>query len=195
MSEFSQWTEELAHILSHTVFTTKTGDVLEDSKGPERLLSIAHHMMKTGGRIFFIGNGASASMASHIAADMGKNGKLKTDVFTDLALLTAVVNDLGGDQVFAAPLDTQSHPGDTLVIISSSGASPNLLRAIEVAQTKPLHIITFTAMSPDNPIRTSGDVNIWVPADTYGFAESAHAALLHYWVDSVIAHFTEKSLL
>ncbi len=195
MMAFPEWQGKLNAILESTVFTVKTGSVLTIEQGCAALLNLARAIMENSKRLYFIGNGASASMASHIAADMGKNGKLKTDVFTDLALLTAIVNDLGSENIFAAPLRTQAHPGDALVVISSSGNSPNLIRAVNVAYELKLQVATFTAMAPDNSLRQSGDINVWVPADTYGHAESAHAAILHYWVDNVIEHFTENHLL
>jgi D-sedoheptulose 7-phosphate isomerase len=186
MNTFIDWQKELAGIISNVSFTDESASQIGAEEGYAALLEIAGRIMQTERRLYFIGNGASAAMASHIAADMGKNGKLKTSVFTDLALLTAIVNDLGGENIFAAPLRTQARRGDALVVISSSGNSINLIRAVEVARDLGLKVITFTAMSPSNKLRSMGDINVWIPAPTYGYAESAHAAILHYWVDNVV---------
>ncbi len=186
MKLFSDWQMELAEILSRISFTDGAGSEMGAEGGCAALLETACDTMRTGRRLYFVGNGASAAMASHIAADMGKNGRLKTAVFTDLALLTAIVNDLGGENIFAAPLRTQAQQDDALVVISSSGNSVNLIRAVEAAREVGLKVITFTAMTPSNKLRRMGDINAWVPAPTYGYAESAHAAVLHYWVDSVV---------
>ena len=142
----------------------------------------ARQLRKT---IFLIGNGASASMASHLAADLAKNGQLRTEVFTDLSLITAISNDLGFDQIFSEPLRRRASRGDLLVAISSSGRSPNILRAVELAHSLDLPLITLSAMDPDNPLRQAGDLNFHVGATTYGQAETCHAAILHHWMDLV----------
>ena len=69
-------------------------------------------------------------MASHFAADLAKNGKLHVQVFSDLALITAISNDLGYEEVFAEPLRRMGSSGDLLVAISSSGRSENILAAV-----------------------------------------------------------------
>jgi D-sedoheptulose 7-phosphate isomerase len=140
--------------------------------------------------IFLIGNGASASMASHFAADMAKNGRVYTHTFTDLCLLTALANDICYDQVFAEPLRWRMSEGDMLVAISSSGNSPNVLRAVEAARSLGGTAVTLSAMRTDNALRKMGNLNFYVPAQTYGLAETAHAAILHHWMDFV-AHSTQ----
>ncbi|MGA7744089.1 MAG: SIS domain-containing protein [Polyangia bacterium] len=137
------------------------------------------------GTIYLIGNGASASMASHTAADLAKNAQLHTEVFSDLALITAVSNDLGYDQVFSHPLSVRSRAGDMLVAISSSGRSPNVLRAVKMAARRRLTLVTLSAMDRDNPLRGSGALSFYVGARSYGLAETCHAALLHHWMDLV----------
>lgn len=140
--------------------------------------------IKTGGRtIYIIGNGASASMASHISADLEKNFFVSTEVFTDLSLITAIGNDLGYENVFSEPLRRKMVAGDALVAISSSGGSPNVVKAAALARDTGGTVVTLSAMKPDNPLRGLGDLNFHVPAKTYGMAETCHAAILHYWVD------------
>ena len=73
--------------------------------------------------MFFVGNGASAMMASHMAADASKNGGFRAMAFNDQALMTAVSNDICYEQSFAMPLKRFANPGDMLVTISSSGNS------------------------------------------------------------------------
>jgi len=135
--------------------------------------------------IYLIGNGASASMASHFAADLAKNADLHTQVFTDISLLTAVANDMSYDMVFVAPLRRRLKAGDMVVAISSSGNSPNVLKAAEFAASRKATIVTLSAMVPGNALRQLGTLNFWLPADTYGLAETGHAAILHYWMDKV----------
>ncbi len=137
------------------------------------------------GTVYLVGNGASASMASHLSADLAKNGHLHTEVFSDLSLITAIANDLDYSEVFAVPLRRRMKPGDMLVAISSSGGSPNVLKAASAARELGGLVATLSAMRADNPLRQMGDLNFYVSAPTYGEAETCHAAILHHWMDLV----------
>ncbi len=137
--------------------------------------------------IFLVGNGASASMASHVAADLAKNAHVHTEVFTDLALITAIANDISFDEVFAEPLRRRLKPGDILVAISSSGKSINILNAVRTTKKLGGRIITLSAMGADNPLRKAGELNFYLSAQSYGMAENCHAALLHYWIDKIVS--------
>lgn len=133
--------------------------------------------------VYLIGNGASASMASHVAADLAKNAHVHTQVFTDLSLITAVANDLCYEEVYAEPLRRRMNKNDMLVAISSSGKSPNILLATKEALKLGGIVITLSAMNADNPLRTLGRLNFYMPAETYGLAKTCHSSLLHYWID------------
>ncbi len=109
--------------------------------------------------VYLIGNGASASMASHFAADLAKNGQVHTEVFTDLSLITAVANDINYESVFAEPLRWRMTEGDMPVAISSSGNSPNVLAGCKTAVSLGGYVITLSAMKPDNRLRSSGNLN------------------------------------
>ncbi len=139
---------------------------------------------------YLIGNGASASMASHFAADLAKNGRIRTEIFTDLSLITAVANDVGYESVFSEPLRWRMTEGDMLVAVSSSGNSPNVLAGCETAMSVGGFVVTLSAMKPDNALRSLGNLNFYVPAETYGAAETCHAAVLHYWMDKMILNPT-----
>ncbi|WP_419786632.1 SIS domain-containing protein [Pseudodesulfovibrio sp.] len=134
-------------------------------------------------RVYFVGNGASASMASHFSADLAKMGQVPTEVFTDCALITATGNDMGYDQCFAYPLRQRMVEKEVLIAISSSGNSPNAVEAVKLARSLGGRAVTVTAMSPDNTMRGLGDLNFHLPADAYGMAESGHAVLLHHLID------------
>ena len=176
---------QLASLLTTLQTSDHRGRNLDNDLGFEHWVQAVNRLRTDGRTIFLVGNGASAAMASHMAADLAKNGLVRTDVFSDLALITAVANDISYDQVFAVPLKTRMRPGDMLVAISSSGGSPNVLRAAEVARELGGMVATLTAMSPDNLLRQIGHLNFYVAAATYGAAESCHASVLHYWMDQV----------
>jgi phosphoheptose isomerase len=134
---------------------------------------------------YFVGNGASASLASHFASDLTKTGRIHAQVFSDPALMTAYANDCGYDEVFVEPLLRIGGAGDLLVAISSSGRSSNVCRAAEKARELGLTVVTLSSMDAENPLRGLGDLNVYVPGDAYGHSESCHAAVLHFWMDRV----------
>lgn len=136
-------------------------------------------------RIFFIGNGGSAAIASHMAADWLKNGNVAALAFNDPALTTCLANDLGYDQVFATPLQRHGREGDILFAISSSGRSHSILNAVEVAIAKKMTVITLSGFTPENPLRKLGAVNFYVPCNRYGVVEVAHHAICHAILDAV----------
>lgn len=109
------------------------GETMDPDLGFSRLREATLQVKKGGNIVYFIGNGASAAMASHISADLAKNAYLHTRVFTDLSLITALANDLCYEEVFAEPLRRYLKKGDMLVAISSSGRSANIIRAAREA--------------------------------------------------------------
>ena len=84
------------------------------------------------------------------------------------------------------PLKRFANSGDILVTISSSGNSPNIIKAIEVARELGIKVVTISGMSPDNRSRTMGDLNFYIPGETYGIVETSHLVLLHCWLDKFI---------
>jgi D-sedoheptulose 7-phosphate isomerase len=172
--------------LCRLTVTLRAGDRLTPSDGFARWLALTLGCREHGRRIFLVGNGASAAMASHLAADACKNGALDATAFNDVALLTATANDVSFEEVFALPLSRLAVAGDMLIAISSSGNSPNIVRAVEAAQARSASVVTLTGKSDDNRVRACGDLNFWVPADRYGWVECAHQLILHYWLDQYL---------
>lgn len=144
------------------------------------------HIRRERRTVFLVGNGASASMASHVAADLAKNAHVHTEVFSDLSLITAIANDMSYEEVFAEPLRRRMEHGDMLVAISSSGQSPNVVRAVREAMHLGGYVVTLSAMREENVLRGLGHLNFYVQAATYGMAETCHAAILHYWIDRMV---------
>lgn len=144
------------------------------------------HMMQgahfNSHKTILIGNGGSAAIASHMAIDFTKNGKLRAITFNDASLLTCLSNDFGYENALAKAVEYYADQGDFLIAISSSGESTNIINACQAAQEK-CHICTFSGFKPDNALRRMGDVNFYVPADDYGSVEVTHLALLHGMLD------------
>jgi D-sedoheptulose 7-phosphate isomerase len=188
MAQLLQWSQtrqELSRLMAEISVLDAAGRELGEA-GFEEFARLTEDTASQCGCVFFAGNGASAAMASHYSADLGKNARVRTMVFTDIALITALANDLCYEDAFAEPLNWCLRPSDLLVLISSSGNSPNVVRAAKRCRELGGRVVTFSAMKPDNALRTLGDLNFYVPAATYGHAETIHAAILHHWVDLVV---------
>ena len=182
---WTDYTSKLSHLLNQLSISNETGDKLEISTGLRRWIDYTEELRKENGVIFLIGNGASASMASHFAADLAKNGGIRSETFTDLSLITAISNDISYEQVFAEPLRQRGQKNDMLVAISSSGQSKNILAAVTVAIERGITVVTLSSMSDNNLLRKRGMLNLYIPGKTYGDSETCHAAILHYWMDAV----------
>ena len=135
----------------------------------------------------FIGNGGSATIASHMAIDFSKNGGMRALAFNDGAALTCLGNDLGYENVFAQQIEMLASNRDLLVAISSSGSSPNILNGVAAARKAGREIITMSGFSKQNPLRKLGDLNLYVGSQEYGFVEAAHLGLCHAWIDFAMA--------
>lgn len=150
-------------------------------------VEIARQARRDQQRFFFIGNGGSAAIASHMSADWLKSAGVASMSFNEPAQITCIANDIGYDQVFAKPLLLHGKPGDLLFALSSSGRSRSITYAAETALTLKMRVITLSGFDADNPLRKLGDVNFHVPSDRYGIVEVAHHAICHSILDAVIS--------
>jgi len=141
---------------------------------------------KEGKQVFFIGNGGSAAIASHMTADFMKNGEMKTYSLYDNAMTTCMGNDYGYQHVFSKPISFLGNQGDLLVAISSSGNSKNIINAVEIAKRKKMRVITFTGFERDNQVKQIGDYNVYIPICHFGIVESIHNLLLQQVVDTIL---------
>jgi D-sedoheptulose 7-phosphate isomerase len=175
--------DTLARLTRGAEVTDRGGKPLALGRGFEIVRNAAHAAHDGGNKIMFVGNGGSAGIASHLAIDFSKNGKLRSMAFNDASALTCLGNDLGYENVFAAQLEFHARAGDVLIAISSSGRSRNILAAVEVARNKDCRVATFSGFGEDNELRRMGDVNFYIRSREYGFVEVAHLALCHAILD------------
>jgi D-sedoheptulose 7-phosphate isomerase len=139
-------------------------------------------------RVFFIGNGGSAAIASHMAADWQKAGKFSTFGPGDCSLMSCYGNDYGFDHVYSEQIERHGQLGDVIFAISSSGMSENILRAVDCAKRKMMNVVTLSGFGEGNFLRSKGQVNFYVPSNQYGTVEISHLAILHSILDEVIAN-------
>ncbi|HWH02670.1 MAG TPA: SIS domain-containing protein [Gemmatimonadales bacterium] len=147
-------------------------------------------VLRGGGTIFFAGNGGSAADAQHIAAEYvvryqtTRPGLSAIALTTDTSVLTACANDLGFDEVFARQVESHVRPGDLLVLHSTSGESPNVIRAAQSAKARGVPVVAFLGKS-GGPLKALADVALVVPADETARIQELHLAIEHIICDIV----------
>ena len=139
------------------------------------------------GKAIVAGNGGSAAIASHIAVDLTKAAQTRAISFNEASLITCLGNDFGYERWVERALEYYAVPGDVAILISSSGSSPNIVHAAEEAKRLGLQTITLTGFDPGNPLRSLGDVNLWVDSDIYNFVETTHQA----WLASIVDRLSD----
>ncbi len=180
--------EELNGLLEKICASEKQGNIIDTDEAIASSVEIILKSSSAGGKVIFIGNGGSAAIASHMAVDFWKNAKVKAIAFNDASLLTCLSNDLGYEHVFDKPIETFGQEQDALIAISSSGRSKNILNAVEAANKKGMNVITLSGFRHDNPLRSMGDINIYVPSQDYGHVEVAHHYICHCFVNIILKH-------
>lgn len=141
------------------------------------------------GSVYVIGNGGSAGVASHAVIDLVNVAKLRAFTLHEPALLTCMANDYGYEQAFARLLAQMAKPGDVLIAISSSGNSANIRNAATQMTDSGGAVITLSGFAADNPLRSLGDINIWLDSRDYGLVEIGHQFILHNMSDRFGAGF------
>ena len=159
-----------------------------ESVDPQAVAAAGRLLVETalaGGLIYACGNGGSAAIANHLVCDCMKgvrgNSSLAPRVVSlssNIEIITAIANDIGMDQIFSYQLQSLGKPGDVLIAISSSGASPNILAALQEARNRGVATITMTGFSGGDA-RKLADVNLHVDAQNYGVVEDTHQSLMH----------------
>ena len=179
----SEYLIESARVLTETEVTDGKGQSLDIDKFVEMAISKCRTAHARSGKVMFVGNGASASHASHMAADFSKNGRIRSVAFNDAAALTCYANDYSYEEVFSRQIEMQGMPGDVLIAISSSGESENIIQAARAARKIGASVITLSGFKPANRLRQLGDLNAYAPSQDYGFVEIAHLGMIHAVVD------------
>ncbi len=160
---------------------------IEFYRAIESVVTLIKKQASAKGKMFFIGNGGSACIASHMAVDFWKNGKIPAFAFNDIALLTCVSNDFGYEHVFAKPIEFIARNSDMLFAISSSGKSKNILKAVEATSALNAGVITLSGFDKNNPLRSKGKYNFYVHSHEYGFVEVIHQYICHFILDVITA--------
>jgi len=175
----SSYTNQFSALIGCCEITDKNGHKLELESGVSNTMQILASARTSKASVYVIGNGGSAGVASHTVIDFVNVAKLRAFTLHEPSVLTCIANDYGYDQVFSRLLAQMAKPGDILVAISSSGNSKNIRGAAEQMIKSGGIVITLSGFSVDNPLRSLGDINIWLNSRNYGLVEIGHQFILH----------------
>ena len=140
--------------------------------------------LRAGGALYFAGNGGSAADAQHIAAEYvvryrhHRKALPALALTTDTSVLTACGNDLGFDEVFARQVEALTKPEDLLVLHSTSGESPNVVRAAQAAKARGVPIVAFLGKG-GGQVKDLADIVLIVPSDDTARIQELHLAIEH----------------
>jgi phosphoheptose isomerase len=151
----------------------------------ECVLSALQVAIKKNATIFICGNGGSSAIASHFVCDYVKGARTGSEKFPkmyclndNLPLTTAISNDIGYKEVFSYQLQSLASKNDILFVVSSSGNSPNILRALEVANNMKLVTVAFTGFDGGSA-KDLAKHCVHIKSDNYGIIEDIHHLMMH----------------
>ena len=177
----------LDRLLKGVAVTDRPGAIISGKAGLAKAGEMVRSTTESARMVLIIGNGGSAGIASQVSYDLTYNRHIRALGFSDGCTLTGLSADHGYRDVFTKQVAAHGRPGDQLIAISSSGQSPNILEAVDVAKEGGLGVITMSGFKPDNPLRRAGDLSFYIASNEYGFVEVCHLALCDAIVDHAIA--------
>jgi D-sedoheptulose 7-phosphate isomerase len=173
--------------LKQAFFEAEAGHILRQAEDmAERL--------RRGCRILVCGNGGSAADAQHLAAELSgrylkeRRALAGIALTTDTSALTAIGNDYGFDQIFSRQVEALGRPGDLLIGISTSGNSPNVLRAVEAAKGLGLHTLGLLGRD-GGKLKDQVDDALVVPSTVTARIQEVHQMIYHFWCEALDAAF------
>ena len=151
------------------------------------------HAGTIGASIFVCGNGGSASIAEHFSCDHSKGVRMDAatlrpnvvSLASNMAVITAIGNDLGYDKIFSKQLEfSNASSEDILIVVSSSGNSPTIIRVLE--QANDLNMVTIALVGFDGgKAGQMANVTVHVNSDNYGVVEDCHQIIMHSWAQAL----------
>ena len=176
-------TQSLAH--NHSLITKMQDDEVL-IHGLNSAVGKIIHCFENNGKVMFAGNGGSAADAQHMSAEFvsrfmfNRPGLPSIALTTDTSALTAIGNDYGFEVIFSRQIEAVSNAGDVLIAYSTSGTSPNILQALDVARTRDICCIGLTGIKPESKVMVERcDVTLRVPHDSTPRIQEGHLLLGH----------------
>ena len=155
----------------------------------KQIIEIANLIINTNlkkNKIILFGNGASASISSHVSVDITKTLNFRALNFNEADLITCFANDFGYEHWMAKAIEYYADKGDLIILISSSGKSKNIINAAKISNKLKLNLITLSGFNKKNPLRKYGKINIWVDSKRYNIIETIHQTILLSALDFIL---------
>ena len=169
-----------------------------DKRSLEPVLDVFLNVRDNNGILWVAGNGGSAAIGDHTVCDITK-GTYREDQPTlksvsltaNAAMLTALGNDISYEDVFSQQLKYYLGKNDALLVVSSSGNSPNVVKACEYANSRGIPTIAFVGFKGGR-LRDIARHSVWIPIENYGMAEDAHQSLMHVTTQYIMAYSQQR---
>lgn len=185
----SEWFSELKSGIDQTKIKVD-GEYADWDKAQNKFTDLINQTRSGYGTVWWVGNGGSNSICSHLAQDVLGKLRMASFAINDPSLLTCMANDFGYENVYSRPLSFVAKKNDLLIAISSSGNSQNIVSAIEISRSIGIPIVTLSGFNPENRIELlDSDLSFYFPSSHYGPVEVGHMALLHALIE--VQYFRE----
>jgi D-sedoheptulose 7-phosphate isomerase len=178
----NRWQQDMERVLAESAGTVSSLDGILPELG--EAIELVSKRLRAGGCLIVFGNGGSAAQAQHLAAELvGRFEQERRSIpalalTTDPSIVTAVGNDYGFEEIFARQVRALGRPGDVALAISTSGNSPNVLRALDAAHEKNVPAIGLTGRN-GGKMRDKVDICLCVPSDSTPRIQEAHLVISH----------------
>ena len=149
----------------------------------EQSVQLIQRSIHNKSKVYIVGNGGSASIASHVSVDFAKVAGVPSSTFNNSNLITCFANDYGYKNWVVEALKAYINKNDLMILISSSGTSKNIVNAAQYCKDNNIDLITLSGFTKDNPLSTLGNVNFHIESTEYNYIEMSHHIILLALVD------------
>ena len=149
----------------------------------EKSVRLIQKSIHNKSKVYIVGNGGSASIASHVSVDFAKVAKVSSSTFNNSNLITCFANDYGYENWVVEAIKAYTNINDLIILISSSGTSKNIVNAAQYCKDNNIDLITLSGFAKDNPLSTLGNVNFHIESIEYNYIEMSHHIILLALVD------------
>jgi D-sedoheptulose 7-phosphate isomerase len=178
--------EQFHKAVINTIITNSDNVEFSLESGLTEIYRLLLDIRDKNGNVHIIGNGGSASIASHAVIDFMNVAKISAHTLHDSSALTCMANDYGYENAFSKILNITVKKEDLLIVISSSGKSKNMINAAKTVKEIGAMVVTLSGFNSKNSLRALGDINIWLNSKDYGIVEVAHQFIMHNLADRFI---------
>ena len=149
----------------------------------EQSVKLIQKSIKKKSRVYIVGNGGSASIASHVSVDLAKVARVPSATFNNSNLITCFANDYGYKNWVVEAIKAYTNKNDLIILMSSSGTSKNIVNAAQYCKSNKIDLITLSGFNKDNPLSKLGNINFHINSNEYNFIEMSHHIILLTLVD------------